>query len=372
MREKPIRKPILGAEVEVERTDGHRRVGRVRRLNHKGIALDVSAEGGEHPNAFVTWELCESMRRTNVEPEPPQEDEGSRTITADELHELLQRVREEGRRQGRSGAVDSEYKARDERAAKKRASQTEEFDKEIISMLWRFEEVTERQLRHRYPILQYQLDHGRLLAEAAEFYGSPEAALKRLEAMEEEGLIASSLYSRWGRETTYVATERGANLAGLNPRQGRTPAVARERGYHMQMVDVYQRIMSTLREDAVWVTNRELLDDDVRTRRENELGRRLPTVTPSPSPQWPATPEGLLVLKESDAAVAVGLELTMVADKRMIAYEAILDRYSEDPSIDRAHLYFAHEEPMRRVEQLALRRRQDGFFVFEAYRTGKP
>ncbi len=70
--EKPPKKPLRGAEAEVERTDGRRRVGRVRGVNPKGIALDVSAEGGEHQDAFVTWELFESMTRTKRPRQQPR------------------------------------------------------------------------------------------------------------------------------------------------------------------------------------------------------------------------------------------------------------------------------------------------------------
>lgn len=135
----------------------------------------------------------------------------------------------------------------------------------------------------------------------------------------------------------------------------------------LRTVDLYLAVMRGTRENAAWITSRELMSDKIRTSQENELERSLPVSMSSAHKVWPATPEGVLVLKERNVIVAVGLELTKVSKTRLAAYKGILDRYSRDPTIDRACFFFAHDTAIERVRDLAKRYRRDDFFAFHEF-----
>jgi hypothetical protein len=194
-------------------------------------------------------------------------------------------------------------------------------------------------------------------------------ARERLEAMRQDGLIRidDPFYIRQN-ESVCVATYRGMARVGL----GGLPPVEPEdlaHGYQqfLRTVDLYLAVMRGTRENAAWITSRELMSDEIRTSRENELGRSLPASMPSAHKVWPATPEGVLVLKERNVVAAIGLELTKVSKARLASYEEILDRYSRDPTIDRACFFFAHDTALQRVRDLAKRYRRDGFFAFHEF-----
>lgn len=302
------------------------------------------------------------VRRDNV-PQQPVADSGE----TKELGELLRRAREEGIKVGHKKALHRQLIERQQRSREKRASQTVGFDQRIIKALLRFGEATDEELRDYYPILREYRD-GRLTAEVTEFFSGSAAARERLQAMEAEELIEGRGYG----PGPYAATHTGAELVnmGLNPL--RVSANLRNIGYYPKMLGLCQRILHSLGEDGEWITANELVHEEVRARREDELGRRLPSVIRFPASKAPNAPEGLLVLKNTGTTIAVGLELGMVGARRIEDYEAILDRFPEDPAIDRACFYFKHDEPRERVERMVRNRRGNEFFFLEPYRPDEP
>lgn len=275
-----------------------------------------------------------------------------------EAAECERKVHEEVKRRER-GQTDQKWREREHRRKETRATQSKELDREIAAALNRFNEMKDSHLMRPYPILRNFEQLGRVPAEVAEFVRSREAVRERMNYMLEDDLVVRN------SDGWYSVTEQGAKLAALglsHVRKGSSPSLLQHRRV---MVDICQSIMASVPEEARWVTNRELLDDGVRTRLEAEVGRRLPVGRLSPAPQtWPSTPQGVLILQEPATTSAVELELTQVSKTKLAHYEVILEDLAKDPSLDLAYLVFQEEDALRRVEELAHRYRDDGFFVF--------
>ena len=260
-----------------------------------------------------------------------------------------------------------ERRERESRKKERRAAQSKELDREITAALTLFAEMEDSHFVNPYPIVRNFERRGRVPAEVLEFSGSREVARERLDAMSEEGLV------RCTSDGWYRVTEEGAKLAGLGLAPARRGSSSGLRQHFRTMVGLCQAIMASVSEEARWVTDRELLDDAVRTRREAEIGRRLPSGRPSPAfHAWPSYPGGVLILEETGTTSAVGLELSPVTEKKLAHYETMLEDLARDPVLDRVHLVFQEDEALRRVQELAGRYRQDGFFVFRQFRVDDP
>lgn len=233
-------------------------------------------------------------------------------------------------------------------------ARNEELEREILSFLTRFGAATVAQLMREGPIAKHFLEGGALCSLAEEW------AYNYLDAMEMEGLVTSS--ARSGKGSAIKPTDEGLDRAGLGslPQPPMDPVY--EWNYQLKMVDLYLGIMDSLREEAAWVTGSELRSEKARAAREEELGRKLPSPQPGLRQFWPFVPEAVLVLKDTGIMTAVGLDTTWVSERRTAAYEAIFEAFSGDSSLDRACFFFVREGVRPRVEKLAHRYRDDGFF----------
>lgn len=255
-----------------------------------------------------------------------------------------------------------------------RFPRSEELERKILTFLARFGAATPAQLMRWHPLHKHFVEGGGRYSLATErFFFSEERACDYLDGMRSEGLVTSSAARfQSDADTVFGATDEGMKVAGLGSLSELPSEAMRGSDYHLKMVDLYQGIMGSLHEDAAWVTGRELQSAEYKTAREEELGRKLPSVLPGRHQFWPAAPEGMLVLRESGVAAAVGLETTRVSNRRIAVYETIFEVFSRDRAVDRAYYFFTHEEARPRVEKLAERYRRDGFFVLRDYRTEDP
>lgn len=244
-----------------------------------------------------------------------------------------------------------------------------ELEHEVLRFLARFGAAEARQLTYHFPIRSRLLEQLQFPSVAERFFDSQDLASDLLDSIKRKGLIdVDRFYFQSDADPAYQITDKGQ--AAVNMGDLPTMSVyhlSHGLTYYTQMVDLYHSIMSQLAGNVAWITGRELLTEKLRIAWEVELGRRLPSAIPGAHRAWPMTPEGVLAFECSNAVAAVGLELTRVSPSRLAAYKDILDNYYSDPDIDRAHLFFSHEEAMQRVEELARRYPTNDFFTFSKY-----
>ena len=258
--------------------------------------------------------------------------------------------------------------------ARRGTPRSSELEREVLKLLCRFVVAEAGQLRRAREAERRLLERGLYSLAAERFFYSDEQASEQIRKMDLEDLVETCKNYNFDRsEPVYQATQKGAELVGMGSLPSVSPTEnAHGTFYYTKMLDLSQRIVGSLGGEAEWVTGRELLSEEIRTAREEDVGRSLPSAVPGAHGAWPMTPEGVLVMEDRATVAAVGLELTRVSDRRLAAYEAILERYSVDPAIDRAYLFFAHEDALQRVEELSRRYRQDEFLVFREYQAEGP
>jgi len=247
-------------------------------------------------------------------------------------------------------------------------------EREILRFVSRFGMATPKQMMRVHPIEHALMtETGRYTLAVERFILSEDRACDQLDALRAEGLLTSDAPLYQSRpDSVSMTTREGMELAGM----GLLPPVpfrdvAYGRDYFLGLVDLYQGIASSVPGGVAWVSARELGSAEVKTARESELSRKLPSLEPSPHKVWPATPEGVVVAHDGLLA-AVGLEMTRASDSRLRAYETVLGSYSRDPFIDRVYLFFTRKEALERVAELTQRYRNDGFFLLKEYRAKDP
>lgn len=368
----PIELLAEDSDIELEsrpREDGLQKLTyKIQGGNQTPVYLDPSRVAAIVPAIASASEKIES-RSSSSSPEPEKSSNHSELFGSEVRRFGPEATEIGGNEERRQSSLDLRHGRRAPSRASISIPRSRNLEREVLKFLSAFIAADVKQLRNRCPLWDKLWDQHQLSIAAERFFNSEDRACDQLEIMRWEGMIdADARYFQSDSRTVYRITREGEEAAGMS----HLPSVsvidlAHGLDYYKKMVGLYQNMMDSLDDRAEWITGRELMSEEIRTEREERLGRKLPASSPGAHKAWPATPEGVLFFKDSGAVAAVGLELTHVSKSRLSAYESILESYCADPNIDRVYLFFAHEKAMQQVEELAQSYRQDDFFVFREH-----